>query len=165
METALFDKLIEKVRLKSEATQIIIALEEYLANSFAPPSHKIETPMNGIPEAAASILKESVMNEKHEVSTETKRTILELEEKLRRAPVIQLTLAFQPDEDAITEFADHVKKNLGTTTLMDLQYDKTIVAGALLIANGRYKDYSVRKKLADRFQIQKDEIMKLVASE
>ena len=91
-----------------------------------------------------------------------KRQIDELATKLRACEVVQITIAFKPDDNTISLFSDLVKKNTKPEMLIDMQFDKTIVGGALIVAYGIYKDYSVRKNLAGRFQIQREDIMNLL---
>ena len=75
---------------------------------------------------------------------------------------LELTIAFQPNEETINLFSDWVKKNVEKDLLLDLHFDKGIVGGAVIISEGAYKDYSVRKKLSNRFQIQRDDILSLL---
>jgi hypothetical protein len=164
--SALFDQIAGKLRLKSEMTAIIICLDEYVNDFFAPKgSSMTQTVFEGLPPELGKILKDELLKDPvtHENQAIVNKRIDELKDKLRAMRVIQLTLAFQPDEEAIKLFSEWVKKNISPNTLIDLQFDKTIVGGALIISEGQYKDYSVRKKLAGRFQIQRDEIMGLLS--
>ncbi|HSX08609.1 MAG TPA: F0F1 ATP synthase subunit delta, partial [Candidatus Saccharimonadales bacterium] len=91
-----------------------------------------------------------------------KREVNELLDKLRRCKSIKLTIAFQPDDATIALYSDWIKKNVNPDILLDLQFDRSIVGGAQIISGGKYKDYSVKKNLINRFQIQRDEILKLL---
>lgn len=163
--SALFDQIASKLRLKSEMTEVIVCLDEFMNDFFAPKGDSVaHNVFDGLPAELGQLLKDTFLKEPvtHENQPIVNKKIDELKDKLRSMRTIQLTLAFQPDEEAITLFSDWVKKNIGGNTLIDLQFDKTIVGGALIIADGQYKDFSVRKQLAGRFQIQKDEIMSLL---
>ncbi len=163
--TALFDQITSKLRLKSEMTAVLICLDEFSNNFFAPKgSTELQRIFDNLPHDLGQVLKDNLLKQEvtHESHGPISKSLEELKDKLRKLNVIQLTLAFQPDEDAITTFSEWVKKNVGPTAIIDLQFDKTIVGGALIISGGQYKDFSVRKKLAGRFQIQRDEIMGLL---
>jgi hypothetical protein len=163
--TALFDQVAAKLRLKSEMTAVIICLDEYMNDFFAPKgSSNIQTVFDNLPPEIGQVLKAEFLKEEvtHENQPIVNKKIDELKTKLRTMRIVQLTLAFQPDEEAIKLFSEWVKKNISPTALIDLQFDKTIVGGALIISDGQYKDYSVRKQLSGRFQIQRDEIMGLL---
>lgn len=163
--SALFDQIISKVRLKSEMTSVLVCLDEFVNDFFAPKgSTNVQTVFDGLPAELAQLLKEAFLTETvtHENQAIVNKKVESLKDKLRTMPTIQLTLAFQPDEEAVQLFSDWVKTNVGPQTIIDLQFDKTIVGGALIVSGGQYKDYSVRKKLSGRFQIQRDEIMGLI---
>ncbi|MBA3724697.1 MAG: hypothetical protein H0W89_07510 [Candidatus Levybacteria bacterium] len=165
-DSALFDHITEKIRLKSEMTAVFICLEDFTSNFFAPKNDdEMQRVFDNLPPALAQVMKDSYLQEPvtHENQSLVHKHVEDLKDKLRTLRVVQLTLAFQPNEEAIAIFSDWVKKNITVDTIIDLQFDKTIVGGALLIADGQYKDYSVRKKLAGRFQIQRDEIVGLLS--
>jgi F0F1-type ATP synthase delta subunit len=167
METSdLYEKLIARLRLKSELNQVQLCLEEFLASFFAPKEHsEVMQLFDNLPNGISQIFKTTLLKEQITPANQgaVKKVVEKLQEKLATCKTIQITLAFQPDETAIELFSDWVKKNVDPGTLIDLQFDKTIVGGVLLVANGIYKDYSVRKALSNRFRIQKEEIMGLIS--
>lgn len=163
--TALFDQIAAKLRLKSERTAVLICLDEFVNDFFAPKgASNVQIVFDGLIPQVAQLLKDAFLKSEvtHENQAVVNKQVEELKDKLRTIRVLQLTLAFQPDEEAIVLFSDWVKKNVGTNVVIDLQFDKTIVGGALLISEGQYKDYSVRKNLSGRFQIQREEISGLL---
>ncbi len=164
-DSALFEHITEKIRLKSEMTAVLICLDDFASNFFAPKDDgEVQRVFDNLPPALAQVMKDAYLKEPvtHENQSLVHKNIEALKDKLRTLRVVQLTLAFQPNEEATAVFSDWVKKNIAPDTIIDLQFDKTIVGGALLIADGQYKDYSVRKKLAGRFQIQRDDIVGLL---
>jgi hypothetical protein len=164
-QTALFTEIASKLRLKSEMTAVIICLDEFVNDFFAPKgTSNIETVFDGLPPEVAQLLKDAFLKDPvtHENQRDVSKRVELLKQDLRKLRVVQLTLAFQPDENAVQIFSEWVKRNVNSNTIIDLQFDKTIVGGALITADGQYKDYSVRKNLSGRFQIQREEIMGLL---
>lgn len=161
----LSDQVIARLRLKSELTEVLVMLEEFVATFFVPKEQKevhllFERLPNGVGELLArTFLKEPITPHNEAL---IKKQVIKLQDKLGLCKVIQLTLAFQPDERTIDLFSEWVKKNVGSQMLIDLQYDRTIIGGALLVAHGIYKDYSVKKDLSNKFQLQKEEIISLL---
>jgi hypothetical protein len=156
------DQIITKLRLKSELTEVLVCLEEFVASFFAPGEQSDhQTIFDRLPNGLSQLFDDAFLKEPitHENQGTVKKNVEELQEKLRTCKTMQLTLAFQPDDATITVFSEWVKKNVDPKMLIDLQFDKTIVGGALIVAGGIYKDYSVRKGLANRFQIQKEDIV------
>jgi hypothetical protein len=162
---ALSDQIIAKLRTTTEVSQVIHALEEFSTTAFGPTNLPLQQQIfQKLPKEIADILIEKLTTAQPTPETKIviKRQVNELLDKLRSCKSIKLTIAFQPDDTTITLFSDWIKTNINESALLDLQFDKSIVGGAQIIAGGVYKDYSVRKNLTNRFQIQKDEIMKLL---
>lgn len=163
--TALYDQIIQKLRTTSEALLLIHYLESFSDNVYLSTGNIYQVQiMKKLPLEISNFLKSQfdLVSSTPQDKIRIKREINELLDKLRSYKSVKLTIAFQPDEDTITLFSDWFKKNIGKEALIDLQFDKSIVGGAQLIVNGIYKDYSVRKNLNNRFQIQRDEIIKMI---
>ena len=161
----LSDHVIANLRLKSELAEVLMGLEEFVATFFVPKEQKeVVLLFDRMPNGIGQLLKEAFLKEPITAQNESavKKQVEKLQDKLKTCKIIQLTLAFQPDEPTINVFSEWVKKNINPTTLIDLQFDKTIVGGTLLVADGVYKDYSIRKALSNKFQLQKEEIIKLI---
>jgi hypothetical protein len=162
---ALFDQIIAHIRTTSDLNYVFSCLDEFIATFFAPKNLEEQQKIfRKLPLELANIF----INVFAQVSITPenqigiKREIDDLVDKLRACKNLQLTIAFQPDEETITYFSEWIKKNVRKDLLIDLKFDKTIVGGALIIADGAYKDYSVRKNLSNRFQIQKEDILGLL---
>ena len=161
----LSNQVIAKLRTTAELKTVLICLEEFTASFFAPHEHEnILALFEQLPNGLGMILKEVFFKTPITPQNENslKKQVEMLQEKLNTCKTIQITLAFQPDDSTVELFSDWVKKNVSADTLIDLQYDRTIIAGVQLVANGVYKDYSLRKTLSNKFQLQKDDIEALI---
>jgi len=164
-DSALSEQIITKLHTIADTTQVIHCLEEFSSSSFSPTSLPEQQQIfRKLPKEIADILiaKLASVAPTPETKITTKREVNELLDKLRRCKSIKLTIAFQPDDATIALYSDWIKKNVNQDILLDLQFDRSIVGGARIIAGGKYKDYSVKKNLINRFQIQRDEILKLL---
>jgi F0F1-type ATP synthase delta subunit len=162
---ALFDQITSKLRTTADVKQVLTCLETFVDTFFsAKKSADQKQIFQELPKAVADILIAAFASEPITPANQItiKRQIDELSDKLRACKSIQLTIAFQPTEETITFFSDWVKKNVSPDTLIDLQFDKSIFGGAQIIAGGVFKDYTVRKNLANRFRIQREDIMSLL---
>jgi len=164
-ESALFDQLLEKIRTTSDLSLVLSSLQEFIDTFFSPKTLQEQQQIfRKLPVEISNILIKAFANEPitPESQIRIKREIDDLTDRLHTCKSMQLTIAFQPNEETITYFSDWVKKNVRKDLLIDLHFDKAIVGGALVIADGAYKDYSVKKNLANRFQIQKEDILGLL---
>jgi hypothetical protein len=162
---ALFDQILQKIRTTTDVSQVLSCLEEFTETFYSRKDHTAQEQIfRKLPIELSALLIKTFANEpiNPENQIRIKRDIDALADQLHACKSIQLTIAFQPDEQTITYFSDWIKKNIRNDLIIDLQYDKSIVGGALIIADGAYKDYSVRKNLSNRFQIQKEDILGLL---
>lgn len=164
--TALADQLIQKIRTTSELAQVRECFERFLDTFLSLKSEEEKGKIfQDLPKELSSLLISTFapIQITPENYVTTKQQIDSATDKLRTCKTIHMTIAFKPDEATITLFSDWIKKNVSPTLLLELNYDATIVGGVQLIAGGVFKDYSVRKNLANRFQIQREEITELLS--
>ena len=158
-------QVIAKLRTTSELKAVLVCLEEFVASFFAPHEHEnLLVLFEQLPNGAGSVLKEVFFKAPITPENENalKKQVEKLQEELNECKRIQITLAFQPDNVTIEFLSDWIKKNATADTLIDLHYDRTIIGGLQLVANGIYKDYSLRKTLSNKFQLQKADIEALI---
>jgi len=162
---ALFDQILARIRTKSDLLQLLSSLEEFIDTFFTPKTLEEQKQIfRKLPLELGNILIQAFTRETitPENQIRIKREIDELTDKLHTCKSMHLTIAFQANDETITYFSEWVKKNIRKDLLIDLHYDKTIGGGAVIIVDGAYKDYSVRKNLSNRFQIQKEDILGLL---
>lgn len=154
-----------KLRLTSDVKQAQVCLDELLANIFTPDAKtNLESYLTKLPGDLPQLFSDIFLTTTVTQSTQNdyKKQIEQVSQMLNTCKIVQLTLAFKPDNYSISLFSDWIKKNIGVDAVIDLQYDRSIVGGVQIIYNGIYKDYSVRKNLASTFQLRKDEITGLL---
>ena len=66
--------------------------------------------------------------------------------------VLRLTLAYEPSRINIVTYADWIKKTVGADVILDVTVDPKLVAGAQIIWNGKYQDYSLTKTVYAELQ-------------
>ena len=157
------DKILLYIRTQDEANDMLTNLNEFMASLYSTKDISLEDHFSRLPknlsyELQQAIKKDDLINNKSALREFTSK----LQNKIKTCKTLRATLAFQPDDETITIFSTWAKKNIGSNIILDIEVNKEVVGGAVIIVDGQYKDYSVRKKLAQVFQIQKDEIMALL---
>ncbi len=164
-QPALFDQILGKIRTTSDLADVFTCFDAFIDTFFSPKNLQEQQQIfRKLPLELANILINAFATEPitPQNQIKIKREIDEILDRLHKCKKIQLTIGFHADEATITYFSEWIKKNIRKDLLIDLHFDKAIVGGALIIADGSYKDYSVRKNLANRFQIQKEDILGLL---
>ncbi len=57
--------------------------------------------------------------------------------------IFKLTLAYEPTRINILTYANWIKKTVGADVILDVTVDPKLVAGAQIVWNGKYQDYSL----------------------
>ncbi len=93
---------------------------------------------------------------------QTKEFLLGLKSSIETVKVLKLTLAFKPDSHMVSLFSARVLAGLGQYILLDLSYDPSIMGGAIISFQGVYKNFTLKKRIADVFEQQRSKIFPLI---
>lgn len=72
-----------------------------------------------------------------------------LKEAIVSLPVVTVTLAFSPKQELLDRLSEWFLLNYQTKVVFHMYVDPAIIAGAVFEVNGKYADYSLRKKAMD----------------
>ena len=82
------------------------------------------------------------------VNAESRKAIKEFTDamliKITALPVISIVLAFEPRETTLQLLSRWFILNLKKQVLFDIKIDEKIVAGAAVMSNGKYLDFSIK---------------------
>jgi F0F1-type ATP synthase delta subunit len=85
-----------------------------------------------------------------------------LKELIKRLKVVKLILAFEPTGKTIANIHNFVKETLGIGYILEIEVSKEVLAGAVVIFNGKYVDFSLKKRIEDTFGTKREEILKYI---
>lgn len=85
-----------------------------------------------------------------------------LKDLIKKFKVIKLILAFNPTRATIENIHGAVSENIGIGYILDVEIDESVLAGAVVMFNGKYKDFTLRKSLEETFLTKREEILKLI---
>lgn len=154
--SALSKHIIQYIYTKKEADELLEKLSDYLNSKFSfTESANIFASLR--PELA-QILNNTFTKD---LSIEqTKQLIEELNHKLNY-PVIRITLSYIPQGKGLERIAAKARQMYGEC-LLEISYDNSIIGGAVIIAGGKYQDYTLKNKLKTIFEKHPEEIAKLL---
>lgn len=75
-----------------------------------------------------------------------------LQESLDKIKVLDVTLAFVPSSSFIEKLSVWVNANVSTNVIIKVALDNTIVGGCILSFEGRYLDFTIKKRLVNLFE-------------
>lgn len=98
-----------------------------------------------------SLYKTEVRNTTAVVLDKYKDKLAEVRQAVQRMREIKLEVARELPQAAIEEISGWVRKHLGEDVVLDFSRRPELIGGATVYWEGRYGDYSLRKKLDDQF--------------
>lgn len=97
--------------------------------------------------------------------TSIKEFLSKIKYQLKKLKVLEISIAFEPTSKLSNDICSWIKENLGEEFVPDIKIDPTILGGAIIVFEGLYKDYTLKKTLQDTFEKKRNEIIKtLIAS-
>ena len=82
-----------------------------------------------------------------------------LKELLKKLKVIKLVLAFDPTRKTIENIHNFVKNIAGIGYILDIEISEDVLGGAVIIFNGKYYDFTLKKSIEDTFGTKNKEIL------
>lgn len=71
---------------------------------------------------------------------------------IKSMPVVTIQIAFEPDEGIVKEVSAWFVENYGKNVLVDLVYNKDIIAAAIIVFDKENRDLSLKKKIEEMFK-------------
>lgn len=85
-----------------------------------------------------------------------------LKELISKLKVIKLVLAFSPTLKTIENIHNFVKENIGIGYILDIETSEDLLGGSVVIFNGKYNDFSLKKSIEDAFETKHNQIIPTV---
>lgn len=73
----------------------------------------------------------------------------DIKKEIQKLRVLKLYLAFDPTTEIIDNIFEWVLKNIGNGIILDIEKDESIIGGAIVVFEGRYKDLTIRKRFEE----------------
>ncbi len=67
-----------------------------------------------------------------------------IQEAVANLPVVSLTIAFEPTDETLKALSQWFLLTLNKQVIFEISFDLSLIAGATITYNGKFKDYSVR---------------------
>lgn len=161
ISTSIYSDILKTIRTTEEAAELDQEIEFLLESLFKVGKSFDKVLAESVRVSTASAVSAAIANKKRtKPSREEIGAFLEgLRKRLQEKKRLRLTLAFEPSESVIDALAAWTSRNLGEEWLLEFSRDDSVVGGCVIEQEGRYADYSVRKRLDEEFATKKDEIM------
>jgi hypothetical protein len=149
-----FSPILKYLKTTDEADALINEIDHILRDLYTLTNISINQlidqnlPVNIGSEIKKTFLDHGQSFEHHE---EVKSFFLSLREEIAKTKVMTLSLAYHPTESHLQQLKNWCIVNINDPIIFEIRYESELIGGAIIILNGYYLDYSLKKKLNDFF--------------
>ena len=136
-------------RTKSEASELLSGLRKVSSLSFTTNNSIQDALSDAFPFDTAHRIAVICKNKGVDTTnTEALQAFLkELTNQVENLPVVTITIAFTPKEKTVNAIYNWFLYQLKKQVLLDIRTDRNLIGSAVIAYKGKYKDYSLSKKL------------------
>ena len=162
----IYSDILSNIKTVDEANRFASEIDTLLDALFKTQGNAFEKALNSINAITSQMLKEALRkdNISFENKTMIKECLIGLRDQLQKLKVFKLSLAFEPSEISIDNLFNWVVKNIGEGCILDIETDKAILGGTIIVYEGKYEDLSLRKALEEVFAGKREEIIKPIST-
>ena len=152
------DKLLQNITTKRQVERLLEEIEIIRKGLFEVGEGAMESLLkNKVRAETAEIIRETFSK----AGVDKKGYLDKVEELIIKMPSVRLILAFEPSEGAGERFYSKISEATGKQVLLDIVYESQIIGGAIIIFNGRHRDYSFKKIFKLEFEKGRNEILNI----
>lgn len=159
--TLMYPDIVDSVKTIQEINELVLEIDGLLENLFKSDKHSFEKALVGINFDTAEKIKQIFLQKKLDLKDKegVKNFLETLKDELNKLKVIKVTLACEWTIKTVNRICNWIKENLGKGYVLDINRDETVLGGAIIVFNGKYKDITLKKRLTETFEEKRKEIL------
>jgi F0F1-type ATP synthase delta subunit len=163
-DISIYFDLVTSLNTTQEATGFVCEIDNFLQSFFKSEKTSIDKEFNLTGSDFAKKITETFAKNNldinnQEVISDFFSTLKKLIGKLK---VIKLVLAFDPAHKTIEKIHNFVKETIGIGYILDIEVSEDILGGSIVIFDGKYNDFSLRKSIEEAFKTNGKEALPIV---
>lgn len=145
--------LITSLKTTSEVDDLSLEIDTIESELFKSERISLEKALESISGTSAKKITEIFLkNNLDMVDKGLVRNFLDtLKNLIKKFKVIKLTLAFDPSRKTIENIHEFISDAIGIGYVLDVEVLESVLGGAVVMFNGKYKDFTLRRSLTEAF--------------
>ena len=160
-DVLIYFDLVTSLKTTREVDDLALEIDTLMEQIYESEKMSLEKALTSISSAPAKKIRD--IFEKNKLNIDDKKLVSDfldtLKSLIRKFKVIKLILAFDPTRKTIEKIHGFISDNIGIGYILDIEVDESILGGATVAFNGKYKDHSMRKALDETFQNKREQIL------
>lgn len=148
----IYSDILKSLRTVEEAEEFSSQIDILLKNLFKTQAQPLEESLKKLIDLKTSgIIKQAIKDKDINPSDHAaiENLLSDIKKEIQKLKVLKLCLAFDPTAEIIEDIFDWVLKNIGNGIILDIEKDESIIGGAIIVFEGRYKDLTIRKRFEE----------------
>lgn len=148
----IYSDILKSLKTVEEAEEFSSQIDILLKNLFKTQAQPLEESLKKLIDLKTSgIIKQAIKDKDIDPSDHAaiENLLNDIKEEIQKLKVLKLCLAFNPTTEIIEDIFDWVLKNIGNGIILDIEKDESIIGGAIIVFEGRYKDLTIRKRFEE----------------
>lgn len=153
--------LITSLKTTREVDDLSLEIDNIVSELFKSEKISLQKALNSISSNSAKKITEIFLKNNMDMTDkELVRDFLEtVKDLIKKFKVIKLILAFDPTRQTIEKIHDFISQSIGIGYILDIEVSEAVLAGAVVMFNGEYKDFSLGKTLEESFKEKREQIL------
>lgn len=156
----MYSEILDKLRTLEDAQILDSEIEVLLSGLY---EQKGEGYESALKTEVRAWVADSIRRIQPESGLSKEEFLKKLEEELKKIKLLQLTISFEPTEGNIERIHNWILNNAGKNLILEVHTNPSLIGGAVVVHEGEYRDYSLRKKFIEAFTKHKDEFLKFLS--
>ncbi len=164
--TFIYSELINSIKTTKEADDFSLEISALKARLFKPEKTSFDKGLKGISLTTGRKIAEIYTKNNLNINDKefTSGFLENLTNLMKEFKIIKLILSFDPAPKTIEKIHNFVKDTIGNGYILDIEVAENIIGGAIVIFNGKYNDFSLKKTLEQIFANKREEVLPWLSS-
>lgn len=163
-DISIYFDLITSLKTTQEVDALVCEIDALTLSFFESKKISMEKALSSISTDLASKIMDVFT--KNNLNTDNRDTVASffkaLKELIKKFKVIKLVLAFDPTNKTIENIHNFVKETVGIGYILDIEVSQDVLAGAIIMFDGKYSDFTLKKSIEDAFKTKRESIAQLL---
>lgn len=153
-DSLIYSDILKTIKTTTHLENFVSQIDSLLAGLYKIAPGSFEEGLNKTGSTLATLLLESFqknnIDKKDQSSIE--KFLTGLKERAQQLKIMKLQIALDPSEEIINDIHTWIYKNIGQNIILDITCDESLIGGAIITFEGKYKDLSLKKRFSDIFK-------------
>ena len=154
-------EILPRIRTKEEAKALIDEIEILLSSLYESAGEGFESSFKS---QIRNWVAKAMESDWQDLGVDKKDYLLKLKDKLNSLEVVDLVLAYEPNNLSLDKFKIYMIQNISEDIIFNITFDPNLLGGVQIVYKGEFRDFSLKRVFEQEIKSKKTEIIELIKS-